>query len=85
MVLDMDETEASGAAATWDRKVQSDCLRCHACAMTIPYASCDTYYRTGMCGYCAHHVRSMMPASGSLVRARIDVGTFRSLFFSVSS
>jgi hypothetical protein len=70
MVWDMDETAASLAAATWERKVQSDRLRCHACAMTIPYASCGAYHSTGMCGYCAHHVRSMTSMSASLIGAR---------------
>jgi hypothetical protein len=54
MVWEMDEIEPSVVAATWERKAQCDGLRCRACAMTIPYGNCETYYRTRMCGYCAH-------------------------------
>ena len=52
MVWDTDEIEP--AVAAWEQKAQCERLRCRVCAMRIPYGDRDAYFRTKMCGYCAH-------------------------------
>ena len=42
------------AEAAWDRKAQAEKLKCGKCAQRIPYGDREVFFRTGMCGYCAH-------------------------------
>lgn len=43
--------------AAWDDKAQAEDIKCKFCSMRIPYGDRDVYYRTGMCGYCAHQAQ----------------------------
>ncbi|SPE20779.1 hypothetical protein SBBP1_120008 [Burkholderiales bacterium] len=55
--IECDLEDLEPAVAAWERKAQSEGLRCRACAMKIPFGNRDVYFRTGMCGHCAHEAQ----------------------------
>jgi len=52
MVRDKDEFVP--AVAAWDRKAAAEGIRCIVCSTTIAYGDREEFFRTKMCGSCAH-------------------------------
>lgn len=42
------------AEENWEAKAQREGWRCSSCRATPPYGDRDVFFRTHMCGYCAH-------------------------------
>ncbi len=41
----------------WNHKAHAENIRCSVCSQYIPYAERNIYFRTKMCGYCAHQAK----------------------------